>query len=153
MAFHHAFTGADARHLAPRQGKGQMILRPMITGLRLFLALDLLLNGVNFWLHFLPITTPASIAARELMQGLVVSGLFNFVKYIEIATGLMLLFNRYVPLALIAMLPLTVVIFWVDCVLIRTLEGFLFGGTTAVVHVALMFAYLRHYRGLLIARA
>jgi hypothetical protein len=44
----------------------------LISGLRLFLALDLLLNGMNFWLHFLPITVPASIPARELMQGLIV---------------------------------------------------------------------------------
>jgi putative oxidoreductase len=126
-----------------------MMPRWLITGLRFFLAFDLLLNGVNFWLHFLPITTPASIPARELMQGLITSGLFNFVKYIELATGLALLVNRYVPLALITMLPLTVVIFWVDCVLIGTPEGFLYGGTTAVVHVLLMFAYLRYYRSLL----
>jgi putative oxidoreductase len=129
-----------------------MMPRWLVTGLRLFLAADLLLNGVNFWLHFLPITVPDSIPARALMDGLIASGLFNFVKYIEIASGLALLVNRYVPLALIVMLPLTVVIFWVDCVLIRTPEGFLFGGTTAVVHGLLMLAYFKYYQGLLIER-
>jgi hypothetical protein len=152
MAVYHAVGADDAGSLATRPVESEIMPRWLVTVLRLFLAFDLLLNGVNFWLHFLPITVPDSIPARALMGGLVASGLFDFVKYIEIATGLLLLANRFVPLALIVMLPLTVVIFWVDCVLIRTPEGFAFGGTTATVHALLMLAYFKHYQGLLVAR-
>ena len=121
--------------------------------LRILLGLDLLLNGINFWLDFLPITTPASEVARGLIGGLVNAGLFTIVKYIEIATALALLTNRFVPLALVVMFPLTVVIFWTDCILINTPEGWLYGGTTSLLHVLLLFAYLKHYMPLLSFRA
>ncbi len=121
--------------------------------LRILLGLDLLLNGINFWLDFLPITTPASELARGLMAGLVNAGLFVIVKYIEIGTGLALLTNRFVPLALVVMFPITVVIFWTDCVLIATPEGWLYGGTTSLLHVLLLICYLKHYMPLLSMRS
>ena len=128
-------------------------MKPFALLLRVLLGLDLLLNGINFWLDFLPITTPASETARGLMAGLVNAGLFTIVKYIEIAAGLALLTNRFVPLALIVMFPLTVVIFWTDCILINTPEGWLYGGTTSLLHVLLLFVYLKHYMPLLAFKA
>ena len=132
-------------------GDGNMALFVLV--LRIALGLDLLLNGINFWLDFLPITTPASDLARGLMGGLVNAGLFVIVKYIEIGTAVALLTNRFVPLALVVMFPLTVVIFWTDCILINTPEGWLYGGTTSLLHVLLMVAYLKHYMPLLKFRA
>jgi len=121
--------------------------------LRILLGLDLLLNGIDFWLNFLPITTPASELARGLMAGLVNAGLFTIVKYIEIATAVALLSNRFVPLALVVMFPLTVVIFWTDCILIGTPEGWFYGGTTSLLHVLLVIAYLKQFMPLLAFRA
>ena len=56
---------------------------------RIFLGLFLLANGLNFWFHWLPITPPDSETATRLMDGLVFSGLFGVVKYVEVITGLM----------------------------------------------------------------
>ncbi|OYW84980.1 MAG: hypothetical protein B7Z20_09925, partial [Sphingobium sp. 32-64-5] len=90
----------------------------MLLASRIFLGLFLLANGLNFWFHWLPISPPQSEAANRLMDGLVFSGLFGVVKYVEILAGIALLANRFVPLALAAMMPLTVVICYVDYVLI-----------------------------------
>jgi hypothetical protein len=128
-------------------------MRYAVHALRCLLGLDFLLNGINFFHPFLPITVPASVPARALMHGMVESGLFNIVKVVEIAGGLTLLSNRLVPLALLVLAPLTVVICYVDCFLVSTPEGFLFGGTTTVLLVLMLAAYLRHYLGVLAFRA
>ncbi|MGE0294538.1 MAG: DoxX family membrane protein [Hyphomonadaceae bacterium] len=124
-----------------------------IVGVRVFLGLFLLANGLNMWLHFLPVQVPESQAANDLMQGLVSSGLFAFVKYIEVACGLMLVFNRFVPFALIVMMPLTIVIAWVDFVLIGSSNSIIFGALLVIPHVLLMTAYLRPYMPMLAMRS
>jgi putative oxidoreductase len=120
-------------------------MKAMLATLRIFLGLFLLANGLNFWFHILPITPPASEAATRLMDGLVFSGLFEVVKFIEVGTGLMLLANRFVPLALAMMLPLTVVIAFVDLVLIASTQSVTFGLLLAVPQAILMLSYLRAY--------
>jgi hypothetical protein len=87
------------------------------------------------------------------MGGMLQSGVFELVKSIEITAGLLLLVNRFVPLALMMVAPLTVVIFVVDCVLIVTPEGYAFGGTTTVLVILTLIAYLKHFLGLLAFRA
>ena len=63
--------------------------------------------------------------------------------------GLLLLINRFVPLALMMVTPLTVVIFIVDCVLIATPEGYAFGGITTVLVALLLLGYLQNFLCLL----
>ena len=112
---------------------------------RVFLGLFLLANGLNFWFHWLPITPPDSEAATRLMDGLVFSGLFGVVKYVEVASGVLLLVNRFVPLALAIMLPLSVVIAFVDFVLIGTREAATFAALLLGPQALLMIASLRSY--------
>ena len=124
-----------------------------VAALRIFLGLFLLANGLNFWFHWLPITPPDSESATRLMDGLVFSGLFGVVKYVEVAAGIALLANRFVTLALAMMLPLTVVIAFVDFVLIGTREAMTFGALLIVPHGLLMLAYISNFLPLLVARA
>ena len=121
--------------------------------LRLFLGLFLLANGLNFWFHWLPITPPAQVAANRLMDGLVFSGLFEIVKFAEIGAGVMLLANRFVPLALVLMLPLTAVILFVDVVLIGTLQTWTFALLLAVPQFILMLSYFQNYLSIFVMRA
>lgn len=119
---------------------------------RIFLGLFLLANGLNFWFHWLPITPPDSETATRLMDGLVFSGLFGVVKYVEVITGLMLLANRFVPLALALMLPLSAVIAFVDFILIGTREASTFALLLIAPQALLMLANLRSYLPLLAMR-
>lgn len=124
-----------------------------VVALRIFLGLFLLANGLNFWFHWLPITPPDSEQATRLMDGLVFSGLFGVVKYVEVIAGLALLANGFVPLALALMAPLTVVIAFVDFVLIGSLESIIFGALLAVPHALLFLAYLPRYLPILAMRS
>lgn len=64
--------------------------------------------GLNFFLHFLP-QPPMEGAPLAFIGALVASGyVMPIVKAVEVVAGLMLLSNRFVPLALALLAPLVV---------------------------------------------
>lgn len=128
-------------------------MRATLALMRGFLGLFLAANGLNFWFHWLPIDPPASEAANRLMDGLVFSGLFEVVKFVELGAGLLLLANRFVPLALVMMLPLTAVIVYVDMVLIGSIQTWIYGLLLAVPQGVLLYAYLPSYLSVFAMRA
>jgi hypothetical protein len=66
------------------------------------------LFGLNFFLHFLP-QPPAPPAAMSFGGALFATGyMFPLIKVTEIAAGLLLLGNRFVPLALALLAPVLV---------------------------------------------
>jgi uncharacterized membrane protein YphA (DoxX/SURF4 family) len=70
------------------------------TAARLFLGLVFTVFGLNFFLHFLP-TPPSPPRASAFAGALFASGyLFQLLKITEILAGVLLLSNRFVPLAL-----------------------------------------------------
>lgn len=124
-----------------------------LTALRIFLGLFLLANGLNFWFHFLPVGRVDNEAANRLMDGLVYSGLFEAVKFVEIGTAVLLLANRFVPLALALMLPLTIVIMFVDMVLLNDLRAWIFALLLVIPQFALMLAHLSSYAPMMAMRS
>jgi putative oxidoreductase len=80
-------------------------------GARLILGLMMTLFGLNFFLHFIPIPPPSE-AMGQFLGALINSGfVMQIVKVIEISCGILLLFNMFVPLALILLAPIVVNIF------------------------------------------
>ena len=78
---------------------------PMI--LRLLLGLAFTIFGLNFFLHFLPQPAPpAKVIA--FMVPFMTAHYMGLVKVIEISCGLLLLANRFVPLALALLAPVLV---------------------------------------------
>ena len=78
------------------------------TAARLFLGLVFTVFGLNFFLHFLPMPA-APPRAAAFAGALFASGyLFPLLKSIEVAAGLLLLANRFVPLALAVLAPIIV---------------------------------------------
>jgi hypothetical protein len=78
------------------------------TGARVFLGLVFTVFGLNGFLHFLP-APPAPPAALAFLGGLVGSGyMFPLIKGTEVVAGLLLLGNRFVPLALTLLAPVIV---------------------------------------------
>lgn len=78
---------------------------PMIA--RYLLGGILVLFGLNKFLGFLP-PPEFSAAAGEFMGALGGSGLMAFIGVVEIVAGILLLANRYVPLALTIFAPVAV---------------------------------------------
>jgi uncharacterized membrane protein YphA (DoxX/SURF4 family) len=82
------------------------VSRPIVpTIARILLGLAFTIFGLNFFLHFLP-QPELPPAAGQLLGSLVASGwIMTTVKIIEVGSGLLLLSNRFVPLALALLAP------------------------------------------------
>ena len=73
--------------------------------IRILLGLIVLIFGLNKFLQFMP-TPPMPEPAGEFMGALVATGyLMVVVAMVEIITGIMLLTNRFQPLALVLLFP------------------------------------------------
>ena len=74
---------------------------------RLLLGLTFAIFGLNGFLHFIPIP-PHEGVAGQFMGALVVSHYLIPVFALQVAAGLLLLVNRFVPLALAILAPIIV---------------------------------------------
>jgi putative oxidoreductase len=87
-----------------------MSVRPKIPLVaRTLLGLAFTVFGLNFYLHFLPQPAPPPDAGAFL-GALVAGKILSVTKPIEIASGLALLGNRFVPLALTLLAPIEIAI-------------------------------------------
>jgi hypothetical protein len=78
------------------------------TAARLLLGAAFTVFGLNGFLHFLPMPAPTGLSA-VFMGGLAATGyMFPLIKGTEVVTGLLLLGNRFVPLALTILAPVVV---------------------------------------------
>ena len=85
-----------------------MKLAPTIS--RYLLGFIFLVFGLNGFLHFIPMPPPSGIAG-EFMGSLFVSHYLVVVFLLQLIPAILLLVNRYVPLALVLLGPVIVNIF------------------------------------------
>ncbi len=90
--------------------------------------------------------------AIDFSLALIDSGLMFWVKIAEIALGLMILFNRFMPLAAIAVLPINfVIVYWNFILEVGTVE-YTFGALTIIFNAILIWPWRRYYWPLLAFR-
>lgn len=78
---------------------------------RYLLGVLFVIFSLNFWLHFIPIPSPAEgTLAAGFIGALYTSGFLAVVKVLELLGGILLLAGRYVNLALAVLGPIVVVI-------------------------------------------
>lgn len=84
--------------------------RHIATGIRILLGLMMLVFGLNGFLNFIPQpTTPMPEGAVAFVGALMKSGyMFQLIAGTQLLVGLMLLLNRFVPLALVLLAPFMV---------------------------------------------
>src|SRR6266446_8410383 len=74
---------------------------------RFLLSLIFLVFGLNGFLHFIP-ASPPSGTAGQFVGALLVSNYLVVVFLLQIVSAILLLINRYVPLALTLLAPIIV---------------------------------------------
>lgn len=119
---------------------------------RTLLGLAFLVFGLNGLLQFLPMPPPVE-TARPFLEGLMSSGYFMvLLKGTEVAAGVLLLANRFVPLALVVLAPvmLNIVAFHAFLTPPATLGMPLF---LLALHLFLAWVHRAAYAPLLRARA
>jgi len=127
----------------------------LVTAVRLLLGTDLLVNGINWWIKLIgPYPSisdyrhhppPADFVGAMIETGII----FHIVKATELLTGLALLTNRFVPLMLVVVVPITVPVFVVDDLISHHLRAKIMGTGALVMNTFLVLAYLSRYRSML----
>ena len=85
---------------------------------RFLLGLIFLVFGLNGFFHFLPMSPPPAGAAAQFFGALFVSNYLVAIFLLQIVSAILLLFNRYVPLALTLLAPIIVNILLVHLLMV-----------------------------------
>lgn len=122
----------------------------LFLSLRLILGLTLLTFGLNGFINFYPLPDTTT-EAREFLGSLWKSGyLMHLEKLMEITVGVLLLVNRFVPLALITFLPVAINIALVDTLLQP--QYWYYGCTILILNILLIIRYRNSYKSILVYR-
>ena len=73
------------------------------------------------------------------------SGLFDYVKAIEVVTGITLIINRAIPLTILAIVPLNVVIVYWNLVLDSGLVEYSFAGLTVLLNAIIAWPWRTYF--------
>lgn len=85
---------------------------------RFLLGSVFLVFGLNGFLHFIPMAAPPSGMAAQFLGALSVSNYLAVVFVLQIVSAILLLLNRYVPLALALLAPIIVNILLVHLLMV-----------------------------------
>ena len=113
---------------------------------RTLLGLIFLVFGLNFFFHFIPMTPPPmSKEATAFSGGLFGSGyFFQYLKGIEVISGLFLLINRFSAFFTLVLLPISVNIALYHTILAPA--GAPMGIGIIVLNLFLCIAYIKYYK-------
>ena len=128
----------------------------LVHAVRLLFGLNFLLNGINWWWKILPYPTIGDPpGGPPFVQAMIETGfLFGGIKVIEAVTAVAILANRFVPLALVVALPVTIAAWAVDVGLLgHSLRAQVMGWAVLAMNGFLMLAYFEAYRSVLAIRA
>src|SRR6266699_7048271 len=92
--------------MAPRR-KGEPVMRTASVIARYLAGVIFLVMGLNGFLHFIPFPPPPGIAG-QFMDALYVSHYLWVIFAFQVIAGVLLLVNRYVPLAVAVLAPVLV---------------------------------------------
>ena len=116
---------------------------------RILLGLVFFVFGLNGFLNFIPQPLPTGLAGQFLTV-LVQSHYVLFVSAIQLAGGVLLLVNRYVPLALVLLGPVIVNILLFHLLLNRT--GFVIAIIVAILWCIVAFHHRKNFSGIFVQR-
>jgi len=121
-------------------------------GLRVYWGLHLIWSCYRYWFTDSQPVVPHPVAG-PFIQSLIDIGMFPGIKTLEGFIGIMLVTNRFVPLALVLEVPTSITIFYINFVVVGEPRQLLTGPLEIGANAALLLAYYRYYRPFLVARA
>lgn len=111
--------------------------------LRLIFGLMFFVFGLNQFFHFIPMEMPAGDAGNFVMALVNAKYFIPMLGVFQTICGLSLLLNRFVPLALIMLIPITLNILLFHIYLAP--EGMMMGVLVFLINIFLMYAYRNQY--------
>lgn len=95
-------------------------MRYVMLWIQMAFGMHSLISGLNYFLEFLPLPRVMHPIAGPFVDSMTAMGLFDLVKLVEVLVGFALIFNRFVPLALIAELPTSITISWMSVIVVHS---------------------------------
>jgi hypothetical protein len=117
---------------------------------RILLGLIFLVFGLNGFLQFIPVGTLPPGLAGQFVSVLLQSHYVFFISFCQLAGGLLLLANRYVPLGLTLLGPVIANILIYHLVLDH--RGLPLALVVLILWAILAFRYRQHFAGLFVQR-
>lgn len=117
---------------------------------RLLLGLIFLVFGLNGFLHFIPMPPPKGLAA-QFGGALFASHYWVVIFGIQVIGGVLLLVNRFVPMALVLLGPVIVNIFFFHVLMAP--EGVPLASVVVVLWVILAVRYKQYLAGIFVQNA
>jgi hypothetical protein len=96
-----------------------------------------------FWPHLQPLGNEQ--AAIDFTLALMASGLFDWIKVLEIVLGITILLNRAMPLTIIALIPVNLVIVYWNFALDEGLVEWTFGALSILFNAILIWPWRRYF--------
>jgi putative oxidoreductase len=118
---------------------------------RLLLGLIFLVFGLNGFLHFIPMPPPKGLAAQQFGGAIFASHYWVVIFGIQVIGGVLLLVNRFVPLALVLLGPVIVNIFFFH--MLMAPEGIPLAIVVVVLWVILAVRYKQYLAGIFVQNA
>lgn len=104
-----------------------------------------LVSGLNYFVLFWPQPKVADTAGNEFVLAAMDLNLFAMAKVLEIVGGLCLVFNRFVPLGLVLLMPVTLNIFLVNVPWSPSPHVQLSVSRNLLMHCILLAAYANYF--------
>jgi hypothetical protein len=117
---------------------------------RYLLGLIFLVFGLNGFLHFIPMPPPKGLAA-QFGGAIFVSHYWVVIFGVQVIGAVLLLVNRFVPLALVLLGPVIVNIFFFHALMAP--EGLPLAIVVVVLWVILAVRYKQYFAGIFVQRA
>jgi putative oxidoreductase len=117
---------------------------------RYLLGLVFLVFGLNGFLHFIPAQPLPPGPAGQFAGALIASHYFLIVAAVQLAGGVLLLVNRYVPLALVLLGPVIVNILFFHLLMDRS--GLPLAIVVVILWGILFLRHRQHFSGIFVQR-
>jgi putative oxidoreductase len=118
---------------------------------RLLLGLIFLVFGLNGFLHFIPMPPPKGLAAQQFGGAIFTSHYWVVIFGIQVIGGVLLLVNRFLPLAIVVLGPVIVNIFFFHVLMAP--EGVPLAIVVVVLWVILAVRYKEYLAGIFVQNA
>lgn len=131
---------------------GNLASKGLYHFVRLFTALWFLYAGLNFFLYPDDQRLGLVPASHDFTVALISSGLFTWVKAIEVVLGITLLVHRFMPLTVLGLIPINFVVVYYNWVLEPHRGTFIAGGLTLLFTAYLTWSWRAYFWPLLTFR-
>ncbi|ANP47586.1 hypothetical protein [Candidatus Viadribacter manganicus] len=120
-------------------------MKYFILWVRIAFGAHSLISGSNYFFDFLPQPPTGATPIGPFIDEMDATGLFAVIKVVETLVGVCLLTNRFVPIALVAELPISITIFYLSTFVTESPRSVFTGPRELFYNTFLLVSYAGYY--------